>query len=229
MTKVTLSKKIINDLEKINHWLMSTGLSHDRNFKELARGNKIFIEHKPGNQITNLYVQKTGQYSTNYWKHIADSNYSFKLKDGSLIQCYYIIESNKIIKQTFTFYDSPYLENMDENNVNEYEAEIKECPQYMRFDYDPGNKVDVIHPAGHFTIGSNKNCRIPVSAPLTIISFIKFIIKNFYHEHWQSLHDYLKKNKGGIKEDNYISDITSEEKMHIHIHLPTLYETQSEE
>ena len=56
-------------------------------------------------------------------------------------------------------------------------------PFPIRFDFDADDKrhVDLSHPKSHLTLGQYQNCRIPVSAPITPIVFVKFILRNFYN------------------------------------------------
>ena len=51
----------------------------------------------------------------------------------------------------------------------------------IRFDYDPDNFEETEHPKTHATLGQYKNCRIPVSEPLTPEIFIIFLLRNFYN------------------------------------------------
>ena len=53
--------------------------------------------------------------------------------------------------------------------------------QLLQFDYDPKSSIKIEHPSSHLTIGQYKNCRIPVSLPITPNIFIDFILRNFYN------------------------------------------------
>jgi hypothetical protein len=53
----------------------------------------------------------------------------------------------------------------------------------IRFDFEISEEqfVEVDHPKSHLTLGQYKNCRIPVSGPLTPYRFMRFILRNFYN------------------------------------------------
>ena len=55
------------------------------------------------------------------------------------------------------------------------------CP--IRFDFETRENVysEIDHPKSHLSLGQYQNCRIPVSAPITPLHFIQFILRNFYH------------------------------------------------
>ena len=55
-------------------------------------------------------------------------------------------------------------------------------PFPVRFDYDARiDRGEAAHPLSHLTLGQYRNCRIPVSAPVTPSRFVDFILRNFYH------------------------------------------------
>ncbi len=47
--------------------------------------------------------------------------------------------------------------------------------------YFSDNFEEIDHPKTHVTLGQYKNCRIPVSEPLTPEIFITFLLRNFYN------------------------------------------------
>ncbi|MBR8159485.1 DUF2290 domain-containing protein [Burkholderia cenocepacia] len=55
-------------------------------------------------------------------------------------------------------------------------------PFPIRFDFDISEKLfkPLLHPRSHLTLGQYKNCRIPVTAPLSPIVFVQFILSNLY-------------------------------------------------
>ena len=56
-------------------------------------------------------------------------------------------------------------------------------PFPLRFDYDvqENSHQELLHPKSHLTLGQYQNCRIPVTAPMTPIRFVDFVLRNFYH------------------------------------------------
>ena len=54
----------------------------------------------------------------------------------------------------------------------------------LRFDFDP-EAATPSHPMSHLHLGEAE-CRIPVSAPLSIGAFLRFVFHHFYPSLWQS-------------------------------------------
>jgi hypothetical protein len=50
----------------------------------------------------------------------------------------------------------------------------------IRFDFSKTH-TDVIHPIAHATFGNYKDCRIPISNPISPKRFVSFILRNFYN------------------------------------------------
>jgi len=75
--------------------------------------------------------------------------------------------------------------------------------------------VEVTHSKSHLTLGDAKDCRIPVSAPLTPYRFLDFILRNFYQT---KKHDFIKNlPQGGIK---ILPSISEKEKNIMHVMVP---------
>ena len=74
--------------------------------------------------------------------------------------------------------DGSYLDDDEENAPRPVTVD----PVNVRFDYDsdPNRHRDVWHPKSHLTIGQYEHCRVPVSAPLTPVQFMEFVLRHFY-------------------------------------------------
>lgn len=124
--------------------------------------------------------------------------YHVKLPDGALMCFQYTFAPDgKLVKHRLAFFppsalptveEAPALYENDELYAEILMSRLVRFP--IRFDFDPGNAREVLHPCSHLTLGQFENCRIPVSHPMTPGTFSRFIIRNFYH------HSYIKnKNK----------------------------------
>ncbi|WP_443029068.1 DUF2290 domain-containing protein [Spirulina sp. CS-785/01] len=87
-------------------------------------------------------------------------------------------------------------------------------PVPIRFDDDPDNFEEIEHPQCHLTLGQFKNCRIPVSAPLTPSVFIAFILRNFYNTAFKKFTQDLN-----FKFSLFAETITNNEKKILHISI----------
>ena len=115
--------------------------------------------------------------------------YHMKLPDGGLITFQYCFNGDdELEKHRLAYFPSPHLPTIDEAPYL-YERDemfadlmLTRLVRFpIRFDYDPTNHRDVIHPKTHLTLGQFDNCRIPVVAPLLPNTFLKFLLRNFYY------------------------------------------------
>jgi len=100
-----------------------------------------------------------------------------------------------------------------------FEDENFEGKIYFHVDYDPEHYTEVLHPKTHLSIGKNKNCRIPVSSPITVKNFFLFLIKNFYSNRWDDFLEFLKTNKSKFMEKKAEDTISPLERMHFFINV----------
>jgi hypothetical protein len=175
---------VLNQINKITSKLIELNLSSNQQFPSEKDGI-IYISGNPDLSI----ALKNISYSEIYDTLNKDKNYNIKMIDGALIQLMYSFKANGDLKKyRLAFFPSPNLDEF-QNNWELYELDeiyadiigknIVTTP--IRFDYDPSNFEAIEHPCSHLTIGQYKNCRIPLSAPLTPVIFIEFILRNFYN------------------------------------------------
>src|SRR5882672_7502582 len=125
-----LWKKIINDLSHLNGWLIKEGLSTEYNVSPEVNNDLAIIGPAKRALTSAPPLETDNKYVIEFLKLITESDYSFVLKGGAILQCYYTIKANKLIKQKFTFYESPFIDDTDEPMDAEMaQYEIKSCPQ----------------------------------------------------------------------------------------------------
>lgn len=114
--------------------------------------------------------------------------YHVKLVDGGLLLFQYSFRPDQSLAQhRLAYFPSPILPTVEEAPALYEQDELygditaRRLVRFpVRFDYAPEQKVDVLHPASHMTLGQYESCRIPVAGPLGPSSFGMFIIRNFY-------------------------------------------------
>jgi hypothetical protein len=116
--------------------------------------------------------------------------FNFKLLDGALVSLRYRFRSRVICEHFLSYFPSPDLEHFQNEPELYLDDEIYAdvvakniVPFPIRFDFssDATSFVDVHHPYSHLTLGQYKNCRIPVSSPVSPLAFGGFILRNFYN------------------------------------------------
>jgi len=176
--------EVLKQITQITSKLISVSLSEEQNFPSENNGY-IYISGSYDSSI----ALKNISYLEIYELLEKERNYNMKMIDGALIQIMYNFDKDgKLIKYRLAFFPSPNLEEF-QNNSEIYEMDeiyadiisknIVTTP--IRFDYDPSNFKVLEHPSSHLTIGQYKNCRIPLSSPLTPNIFMDFILRNFYN------------------------------------------------
>lgn len=141
-----------------------------------------------GRQMSGGIALRDIAYENVYRDLELNEAYDVKLVDGGLLLFQYKFDGNKILLQhRLAYFPSPVLPTIEEapslyENDELYgdiiARRIVRFP--VRFDYAPDQKVDVLHPASHMTLGQYESCRIPVTGPLTPNAFGMFIVRNFY-------------------------------------------------
>jgi hypothetical protein len=130
----------------------------------------------------------------------------------------YRFHKNKIKNHRLAFFPSPYLEEY-QNDPEIYETDERYAeilsksivPFPLRFDFDSDLKKSD-HPKTHLSLGQYKNCRIPVSAPLTPYNFISFLLRNFYNTAYRKYCDELT-----LYTEKFASRILKSEQCFVHI------------
>lgn len=119
--------------------------------------------------------------------------FSAILFDGAILQFSYTFSGDEVKKHRLCFMPCPI--HFDPSELADFSIgellEVLDSTELMsrirlegslRFDYDP-ETTTADHPASHLTI-SRSSCRIPVSAPLSLGHFVRFVFQHFYPDAW---------------------------------------------
>lgn len=141
--------------------------------------------------------------------------------DGSLIQIMYSFHHEEITSHRLAFFPSPSLESF-QNEPELYENDelyadvlaknLVTFPLRFDFDSDVEKFIEIHHPKSHMTVGQYKNCRIPVSEPLTPEVFISFLLQSFYNTAYRRFSDEFT-----IGDYRFPHTITNNEKNILHL------------
>lgn len=129
-----------------------------------------------------------------YVRLVRDREYSFLMHDGAAIQILYQYERSVLVRHRLLYWPCPFdaedafrqfgypvvdlLEALFLGNIRT-EVVLRGL---LRFDYVP-DAAREFHPASHLTLARSE-CRIPVHAPLSFDTFMRFVLENFYLEAW---------------------------------------------
>ena len=212
-------RDIYKQIVTITNELISIGLSASQNY---PASNEI---GKYGHEISYLggkdisIALKNIEYYQMYEELEKSKNYNIKMIDGALLQFLYRFDNSELISHRLAFFPSPFLDHFQNDSevyeTDEIYADIiakNILPVAVRFDYDPQNHQNIDHPKCHLTLGQFKNCRIPVCSPITPITFINFILRNFYNTAFKKF-----TNKLNFQSSLFEETITSEEKKLLHL------------
>ena len=162
-------------------------------------------------------------------------NYTVKFIDGAIAQYFCRFSGGNINRQRLTFYQSPWTHPYDKKSreydewlesAGDIEDEAKvlfgwESLEHrdivnLRIEYAPEQYRQLLHPRTHLHLSGREECRIPVSGPLGVAAFFRFLIKNFYSDAWERLNHVLR---DPVKVE-FGSTIDEIESMHINIVIP---------
>lgn len=115
--------------------------------------------------------------------------FTIKLLDGALLQFQYTFDKlkDRIISHRLAYFPKvdmvPYIFSPEEYGETDllfkeiFDGIVILSP--IRFDFRREEKSEN-HPNSHLTLGQIKDCRIPVSSPISPGEFIEFIINSYY-------------------------------------------------
>ena len=142
-----------------------------------------------GNDTSALMIPELPRVD-DYLKLVRDRDYSFLMSDGAAIQILYQYNGSVLSKHRLLYWPCPFdaeelLKETDEPIVDALESVFMNDVRsetvlrgLLRFDYDP-TSADNVHPASHLTL-THARCRIPVHAPLSFTTFMRFVLQNFH-------------------------------------------------
>lgn len=182
------ANSVASQLREVITRLIETGLSVRQFYpseKDTPGGGRIIGDLSTGNSA----AMKNVDYSRIYAELEQHDSYHVKLPDGGLLTFQYSFnQQDELTKHRLGFFPPSHLPTVDEapllyeNDELYGDIVLNRIVRFpIRFDFDPANAKELIHPRSHLTIGQFDNCRIPVSHPLTPNSFALFVLRNFYH------------------------------------------------
>jgi hypothetical protein len=140
-------------------------------------------------------------------KCFSNQYYDFMLSDRSLIQ--FRVESFRPLKASYVYYECPFkglsyaefIEDELELSVEEagdlFREEfddylltcgLKETVTPIRYDYDPEQYLEGLHPASHIHFGYGNGIRVGTKNVLRPLSFVLFIMRQCYSQSWKLTH-----------------------------------------
>ncbi len=168
-------------------FLVEVGLADDQQFAFERASVAIEVTFQNASYIGEALGGAS--YEDVYELFAENRVFNIRLLDGALVQMEYLFIGNDLAKHRLAFLPSPHLEQY-ERDPEVYEEEhafaeivgrrVTALPLRFDFDTDDQRHVDVHHPKSHLTLGEYRQCRIPVTAPLTPHHFMEFLLQHFY-------------------------------------------------
>ncbi|MYC15241.1 MAG: DUF2290 domain-containing protein [Gemmatimonadetes bacterium] len=213
--------QIREQINKLVGYLVEVGLADDQAFafQRSMRNNRIQVTFE-GSEHVSIALRNRA-YGESYQHLVQARAYNVKMLDGALIQMMYEFAGESLQRHRLAFFPAPHLEEFQNNPDIYLEDTIYAdmvarhiVPFPVRFDYNARNSRETLaHPLSHLTLGQYKNCRIPVTAPVTPFWFIDFILRNFYHPEWAE----RLPNRG----DSFAKSILPSEQGVVHVVIPS--------
>lgn len=175
-------------------------------FQEKGFITNLSVIRKDNNEITykkkGKGIRKINKnYSLEFLDIHEKKDYACRLNDGSVIQIYYVFDNtNEHLKEaSLKYFPNPGLElgviydliqeeNIEERKayINEftYDENFKRSSNYIRIDFKPCDKNEILHPSAHIHIGAKNELRLNVSRIPLVSEFIEFILFTYYKKEW---------------------------------------------
>lgn len=216
--------RIKNQIDRLVAYLVEVSLSDSQNctFQRKRHNNLEEVTFGKADYISTALKDRA--YGEIYYELVKNGAYTAKMLDGALLQMMYMFSRNTLERHRLAFFPAPHLDEFQNDPDIYLEDEIYadiisrgKVPFPIRFDYDARSDVHVKleHPKSHLTLGQYKNCRIPVTAPMTPFWFIDFVLRNFYHTAFSRYADDLPSCDG-----SFVESILPEERGVVHISVP---------
>ncbi len=211
---------ICGSIRKITSHLITVGISDSQNFPVISEDKKYIYVNYSGFADASIAL-KNIDYSDIYEFMDQNKQYNIKLIDGGIIHLLFQFDRKmNLHKERLCYFPAPNYESfqndpdlyLDESNFYADIVHKSILPVPIRVDYAPDDAKEMEHPSAHLTLGQFKNCRIPLSAPLCPVTFMRFILSSFYNT---AYHDF------GFKMDriSYPLTITDNEKKMLHFSI----------
>jgi len=191
-------QQTLRQINKLTETLVGLSLSNEQNFPTTHGNLNAAFEITVRNATSMSIALKNVAYREIYAELEQARCFNFKMLDGALVSLRYRFRARVISEHSLSYLPSPDLEHFQNEPQLYLEDEIYAdviakniVPFPIRFDFsdDAAKFVDVHHPHSHLTLGQYENCRIPVSSPLSPLSFGGFILRNFYNNAFRKYSD----------------------------------------
>lgn len=217
-----IALRVTSDLKNLSVALIKSNLLGSENWKLVGKkGDKVLeITSKVVPIQNDFTLLEEFRFNECFYRHAKEyctfdksGDYAFKLLDGSIIQICYLFRDNKLVKQRFSYFQRPYSED-EINFLDGFDRDDRKSEElglvWLRFDYDPEKGIELFHPKAHMTVSNFRDCRIPVSSPMTSRQFISMVVLNFYETCYEEYSKQLKKSK--FLENSYPETFFKKEK-----------------
>jgi hypothetical protein len=192
------TKKTLKQIHQLMTAVVGLGLSNDQNFPSESGNPRGEYEISVNNAVSLSLALRNVPYDEIY--HELDRGRAFNLKmlDGALVTLRYRFRRGVICEHSLTYFPSPDLAEfqndpelylMDEIYADVVARNIVPFPIRFDFNSDETRFVEIHHPYSHLTLGQYEHCRIPVSSPLTPLTFGTFILRSFYNTAYRKYSD----------------------------------------
>jgi len=213
---------VIKQIKDLTAALIGLSFVDEQNFPSLRTHPERVTEVGLGAGLDLSISLKNISYKDIYTALDQAGAFNFRMLDGALVQMFYTFKAGSLISHRLAYFPSPSLEayqnepefyDEDEIYADVLAKNVVAFP--IRFDFDSDEDLfsPIHHPKSHLTLGQYKNCRIPVSAPLSPIVFVQFILRNLYATAAKSAGDL------GIRVTTFERDIHASEEQIPHIRL----------
>lgn len=219
--EMATAESVLCEIQELTSELIASGLCVDQNFPAIHTGpGGLMSIDISGEEERDLAITlKNIPYSESYGVLVAQRSFNIKMIDSGLIQLMYQFRNNDLVNHRLAFFPSPdlleYQNNSEIYEMDEMYGDIVSkniVTSPIRFDFDRENFVENDHPMSHLTIGQYKNCRIPVSGPLSPFLFLNFILRAFYNTPFRKYCSEIK-----YRDYTFESSITQSERLSTHI------------
>ena len=212
MTTMPNPNQTMSQINGIIRFAVQLGLADDQNFAFLRRGRQsVGVTFENDSYIS--VAMRNIPYAEIYDSLAKERSFNLRMLDGALVQMMYVYVHGNLKSYRLAYFPSPYLEEFqnnpeiyqdDEVYANVVSRNIVSFPVRFDFDLDSGRHQEVAHPKSHLTLGQYRNCRIPVTAPLTPFRFVDFLLRNFYHTASEQYAERLPPPRGGLFSESII-------------------------
>ena len=184
-----MPQQTLRQINALIVYLVDRGLADAQYFAfQRSVGRELVQVSFPGAEHVSVALRNRA-YDEIYQRLREVRAFNVKMLDGALVQMMYLFADGVVRRHRLAFFPAPHLEEFQNNQAiyldDEVDADVvarNVVPFPVRFDYDARvDRRDAAHPLSHLTLGQYRNCRIPVSAPVTPSRFVDFILRNFYH------------------------------------------------